>query len=138
MICNHNRKLIDNQRTNKLLCNCRNEEHYPMGGKCNSEKVVNLATIFSMENSKEARVYNGILDGNWKHRFYNHKYSFFNPLLRSRTALSRWFLSLREKSLTPQFKWRFIKKSTPLNFNIRYNLGLEDKISTVSYIFTNY
>ena len=49
------KSLINNHRTNKLLCNCRNEEDYPMGGMCNSEKVVNQASIFPLENSKEVK-----------------------------------------------------------------------------------
>ena len=37
-----------------------------MGGMCNSEKVVNQANIFPMENSKEEKVYFGISAENWK------------------------------------------------------------------------
>ena len=38
IIYNHKKKLVDKslidyQRTNKLLCNCRNKEDYPMGGQ---------------------------------------------------------------------------------------------------------
>ena len=63
IIYNHNNNLIDksqigNQRTNKLLCNCRNKEDCPMGGMCNSEKVVERANIFPTENSLE--------DINWR------------------------------------------------------------------------
>ena len=38
----------------------------------NSENVVNQATIFPIETSKEEIVYTGISDGNWKQRFYNY------------------------------------------------------------------
>ena len=55
---------------------------------CNPEKLINPANIFLMKNCKE-EVYIGILAGNWKQRFYNHKHSFSNPLLRNQTALSR-------------------------------------------------
>ena len=97
---------------------------------CNSEK----ATIFPTENSKEENLYIGISAGNWKQRFYNHRHSFWNPLLRNQTSLSRRFGSLRVKSLTPQIKWRFIKKySPPGNFSSRCNFFL----SIIRYKFTN-
>ena len=41
-----------------------------MGGMCNLENVVYQANIFSMENSKEEKVYIGILAENWKQRLY--------------------------------------------------------------------
>ena len=81
------KSLINNQQTNELFCNCRNKENCPMEGMCNSEKVVYQATIFHRENSKKEKVYIGISAGNWKQSFYNHRYSFFNPLLRNQTAL---------------------------------------------------
>ena len=88
------KSLIDNQRTNKLLSNCSNKEDCLIRGMGNSEKVVYQATIFPMET-----VYIEISFGNWKQRFYNHRHSFFQ--LRSQTALSKWFGSLRARGLTP-------------------------------------
>ena len=41
-----------------------------MRGMCNSEKVVNQANTFLMENSKEEKAYSGISAGNWKQRVY--------------------------------------------------------------------
>ena len=45
IIYNHNKKLVGKSlihyhQTNKLHCNCRNEEDCSMGGMSNSEKVV--------------------------------------------------------------------------------------------------
>ena len=48
-----------------------------MRGMRNSEKVVDQATIFPMENRKVERVYIGISAGNRKLRFYNDSQSFF-------------------------------------------------------------
>ena len=62
MIYNHI-TLIDNLRTNKLLCNYRNKDCL-MGGICNSKKMVDQVTIFPMENSKEERFHIGISAGN--------------------------------------------------------------------------
>ena len=111
------KSLIDNQRTSKVLCNCRNKENCPMEGMCNSEKVVFQASNFHMEDCKEEKVYIGISAGNWKQRFCN-RHSFSNPLLRNQTSLTKWFRSLRDRVLTPQIKWRLIKKSSSLgSFN---------------------
>ena len=56
MIYNHKNLIdklqIDNQQTNKLCCNCKNKKDCPIGGTCNSEKVVYRANIFCIENSK--------------------------------------------------------------------------------------
>ena len=106
-----------NQWTNNFFCKCTNKEDCPMGGMCNSEKVVYKATIFSIENSKAERVYIEISAGNWKQVLQSHFFS--NPLLRNQTALSRWFWSLRDRGLTPQIKCRFIKKISILaNYSI--------------------
>ena len=143
IIYNHNKNfidklLIDNQQTNKLLCNSKNKEDYLMRGICDLKKVVDQATIFPMDNIKEEKVYIGISAGNWKQRFYNNRHSFSNSLIKNQTALSRWFSSLNDRSLTPKIKWRFIKKSsTPGSFNSRYNLYLEEKISIIRYEFTS-
>ena len=44
IIYNHNKdligkSLIDNQRTNKLLCNYRNKEYCPIEGMCKRVKI---------------------------------------------------------------------------------------------------
>ena len=57
---------------------------------CNSKKVVYQSTIFPIENSKE-KIYIGVSARNWKQRYYNHRHSFYNPLLRNQTAQSKWF-----------------------------------------------
>ena len=80
---------LNNQYYIKPLCNCRVKEDCPVGGSCNSEKVVYQAIIFPLENKKEEKVYFGISAGNWKQRFYSHKHSFTNPSLRNQTALSK-------------------------------------------------
>ena len=60
------KSIIDDQRTNKFVCNCGNKEDCLVGGMYNSEDVVNQATIFPMENIKEERIYIGIFAGNRK------------------------------------------------------------------------
>ena len=51
---------MNNKRTHILHCNYINKGGSPMGGRCNSENVVYQADFFSMEISKEKKVYIGI------------------------------------------------------------------------------
>ena len=60
------KSLIDNQRTNKLLCNCRNKEYFPIEGTLNSEKIVYQTIIFLVENCDEERDYIRIWAKIWK------------------------------------------------------------------------
>ena len=52
---------------------------------------------------------------------------FFNALLRNQTALLRWFWNLRDRGVTPQIKWRLIKKSSTLGSRCRSLPGGKDK-----------
>ena len=109
------KSLIDNQRTNKSLCNCK--INCPIGRMCKPEKVFYQATIFLMKNRKKEWVYIGISCGNWEQRLYNRKH-----------FLLYWSWSLRDKDITPQLKWEFIKKSSTLGrFNSRCKLSREEK-----------
>ena len=139
---NHNKNIIEkpapNNQPTEHICNCRVKKDCPVGGKCNSEKVVYQATIFPLENKKEEKVYFGISAGNWKQRYYNHKHSFTNPTRRNQTALSKWFWNLRDRGLTPYIKWKLIRRSsTPVNFKSRCNLCLIEKICIIKYKHTS-
>ena len=117
IISNHNKNLIekscvDRQGLSKPLCNCRDREECPVGGKCKPENVEYKATICSMENKKDIKIYFRISTGNWKQMFYSHRHSFSNPSLRNQTALSKRFWS---------------------NFRSKCNLCLEEKISIIKY-----
>ena len=84
IIYNHNKNLInksliDNQRIDKLCRNCRNKE--------DSEKLIYQATIFPMKNRKEEWVHIGISAGNREQRYYRHRHSFSNHLLKNLVVL---------------------------------------------------
>ena len=69
---NHNRKLLDelnknNERTNRVPCNCRKKNECPLDGLCNSENLVYQACISPIEHNTDGkRIYPGISVGNQK------------------------------------------------------------------------
>ena len=99
---NHYRRLLDELNRNSEgpeveSCNCRCKGECPLGGRCNSKKVVYQACISPMElNNDGERVYIGITAGNWKQRLYNHRHSFSNPRLRNQTAQSKYFWNRKD------------------------------------------
>ena len=59
------------------------------------------ACISPMEHNDGERIYIGISAGNWKQRLYNHRHSFSNPWLRNKTALFKYFWSLKNQGDPP-------------------------------------
>ena len=55
---------MDNKGKNILDCNCRNKKECSMGRRRKFENVVYEANIFSLEYSKDEKVYIGISSGN--------------------------------------------------------------------------
>ena len=91
IIYNHNRKIIGrspsrDKETHELLCNCRVKDECPFDGNCNLENVVYQTNIFPKAILK-IRYQLGFSAFIWKLRWYNHKQSFTNPLLKNQTAL---------------------------------------------------
>ena len=122
---------VDRQGLSKPLCNCRVREECPAGCKWNSENVVSKETIFAMENRNDIKIHFGISVGNWKQRLYSQRHYFSNLSLSNETALSKWFWRLKDSGLTPLVRWNFIKRSTTPSNLSRFNLCLEEKISSI-------
>ena len=139
IVSNHNRRLLNELITRDRnpgvgSCNCRSKEECPFGGRCNSRNVYQ-ACISPIEHKRDReRVFIGISAGNWKQRWYNHRYSFSNPKHRYQTALSKYFWGLKDQGLSPQIKWKIIRHSSTANsFNGRCNLCLDEKISIINF-----
>ena len=105
-----------------------------MNGLCNLNNVVYQGIIYPKENVKDKKTYIRISSTKWKIRYTNHKFSFSHEHLKHQTALSKHFLSLKNKGLTPEIQWSILKKSiTPNCFDSRCNLYLEEKIQIMIY-----
>ena len=81
-----------------------------MEGICDLKNVVYQATIFPKEKVKDKKVYIGISLVRWKLRYNNHIHSFSLEYSRNQTALSKQFLKLKNRSLTPKIQWKILKK----------------------------
>ena len=84
-----------------------------MGGKCNLKKVVYQATNF-LKRKRKKIFYIGISLVRWKLRFNNHIHSFSHKHLKNQTALSKHFLKLKNRGLTPKIQWKILQKNQQL------------------------
>ena len=73
----------------------------PWVKKSNSENVV---YIFPIEGNLKDNVYIGISALNGALRWYNHKQSFTNLLLKNQTALSKYYWALKDRGLILHIK----------------------------------
>ena len=120
IIHNHNGKLIDwsnlrDKETCKSHSNCRVKEECPMDGNCNLENVIYWYNIFPKECHFKEKIYIDISSLKLKFRWYNHKLSFTNPLLKNQMVLSKCYWNLKDQGLTPQINWKIIKKFSLTN-----------------------
>ena len=140
IINSHNNELINkfrnrvnnnnnNNNNKKTECNCKSRSDCPMDGLCNSDNVVYQAIIYPKENINDKKYYIGVSSTNFKIRYGNHKFSFSQEHQKNQTALSKHYWGLKVKGLTPEIQWSILKRSsTPISFDSRCNLCLEEKI----------
>ena len=101
----------------------------PLNGKCNRQNVVYEATT----QNPDPHFKIGVTE-NFKTRWYHHKQTFKNPVLKNSTALSSltWGRNLGEE---PNIKWEIIDKALPYKPGQRdCQLCLTEKI----HIIKNY
>ena len=138
IIKNHNSHIINlgkkenntNIDRNERNCNCRIPGKCMLQNECLTKNIVYKATISTVENPKEEKIYFGITKSEFKIRLANHKTSFKYEHRKNDTALSKhlWYLKFRKK--TPVVKWEIFKKTSSCNtLNGRCNLCLNEKIA---------
>ena len=59
--------------TNVKLCNCRDKNECPLGGKCLTPSVVYKASITTKDTAHQTKNYIGVAAGPFKERFNNHR-----------------------------------------------------------------
>ena len=101
---------------NSLPCNYRKKHACPLDGKCRAENIV-YKYAASVEGYPY-KFYLGAAEGDFKHRFYNHRISFNNQGHSTDTTLSKYVVGMKKKfKVMPSLKWSLIK-SVPANPNI--------------------
>ena len=80
-----------------------------MNRKCQVQNVVYKCTVSATPNFSK-QVYLGVVEGNQRQRFYNHKKSIKNKNYRNDTTLSSYLWNLREKhNVFPMLTWSAVK-----------------------------
>ena len=86
IINSHNRKDKQPKKEESLLCNYRQKNDCPMGGKYRTmNKVYKCIALLPTKPDKS---YAGLSEDEWKKRYYNHTKSFRKQRYQSETMLS--------------------------------------------------
>lgn len=101
-------KETNTDNTNKF--NCRNSNKCPLQNSCQTDSLVYLRTISTIENSTVRKFYFGCTKYSFKTRRHQHVLSFSNNAYRNRTSLSKYFWNLKQVNKTPTVKWKMLRK----------------------------
>ena len=103
-IKSNNEKVINKDVKESKSCNCTVKSECPLNGQCQVTDVICKCTVLSPD--KPNKVYLGIVEGDFKKRFYNHRKSFNNESSANNTTLSKYTWELKEKSnSSPTLVW---------------------------------
>ena len=111
-ISSHNHRVLKKAKasTNVKLCNCRDKNECPLGGKCLTPSVVYKAAITTKDTAHQTKNYIGVTAGPFKERFNNHRKSINNFSYRKETELSKYAWELKEQGMQFDIKWSVIKR----------------------------
>ena len=84
VIKGHNKKVTSKPRYQRPKCNCRKKAKCPMEGNC---EVIDAVYKCDVIRPLPKKVYLGLVEGEWKSRFYNHKLSFKHKRYSNKTTL---------------------------------------------------
>ena len=128
----HNSKIISTPCNQLTLCNCRVKGECPMDGKRQTIDAVHDCRVTSPEPRK---IYIGLAEGKWKHKYYNHKKSFSHKQYSHETTLSSYMWHLKETlDVTPNLKWSVVRCVTPYsNISKKSLLCLYEKLVIITY-----
>ena len=84
IINQHNATVPSRSTTSKRLCNCRNKDTCPLDGSCLKQCFIHKVEVH-VEN--DYKIYYGLVEGEFKFRYNNHKKSFRNMYYEHGTEL---------------------------------------------------
>jgi len=88
--------------------------------------LIYKATVTTKDTEK---LYYGLVEGDFKKRWANHRTSFKNAKYEHDTALSAYVWSLKDKNEEFEIKWKIEKKSTPYTIGSKTcNLCTDEKL----------
>ena len=129
IIKSHNSTIMKSQegpQVPKKTCNCRNSSKCPLEGECLASSIVYKATVCS-EN--ETKSYIGLVEGDFKRRWNNHRQSFRRLEYENSTTLSSYVWSLRDRGCDFSVKLEIMKRMNPyVGGASKCNLCLSEKL----------
>ena len=113
--------------TEEDTCNCMTKSTCPLDGKCQAAGVVYQATVTRKDNHHD-ETYVGLADTSFKLRYNNHTYSFREKAMRSKTTLSQYIWSLKDKNIGYSVKWKILARGRSYSTNTgKCSLCLKEK-----------
>ena len=86
---------LSNYVKSTLSCSCRKNRASPLDGKGWAENI--LYKCIALVEGYPDKVYVGTPEGDFKHRFYNHRISFNNEDHSTDTTLSKYVVGIKKK-----------------------------------------
>ena len=137
IISSHNAKILndDTQSNHQKKCNCRKPDECPLDGNCLAENIVYKAAVST--RNEPTKYYYGMSEGDFKHRWSDHKTSFSSAKYRSKTELAQYVWSLKEKHKIPlkeiNIKWSIDRRSSKYRCGTRRcDLCISEKLSILN------
>ena len=108
IIKTHNKKVNNEKITPRDQCNCRNKNHCPLDGNCQTSDIIYKCIASTTINPD--KIYLGTAEGNFQKRYCNYKTLFKNKEKANDTILSKYAWEVKDKyKKTPSLKWSIVK-----------------------------
>ena len=109
-----------------------------LGGKSLSPNIVYQGKINSSQPNYNEKVYFGVAEKSFKHRFYNHTKSFTHEDYANDTKLSKKYWDIKRNNFIPKVSWSIVRECPPYSLSKRKcYLCLNEKLEINSYKVNN-
>ena len=88
-------------------CSCRNKDACPLDNNCLTKSLTYQASLICDNNGNFK--YIGLVEGDFKKRYNNHKMSFRNERYANSTEFFKKFWDLKNEGLDPKVSWKILK-----------------------------
>ena len=116
-INSHNKTLLNNgQILQKEGCNCRKgSDNCPLDGSCKTKSLIYKAKVNTEDETIEPNEYIGLSSLSFKSRYSNHESTFNLRYLASRTSLSKYIWSLKDRKINYNIQWSILRQAPTYN-----------------------
>ena len=107
IISGHNKQIL-RPKPQPKECNCRDKNTCPLENKCLTPKIIYQADVTN-DTDDTYKYYLGLAETSFKDRYRNYISSFNNEQNKTKTELSNYVWSLKNKNKIPTIKWKILK-----------------------------